>query len=719
VRSGCGANSRACGLLTRRSAERTGKYHHFAEALAARADASASVLSEARLDRAPLPVAASSPLRPARAPQVDITLACFSELQAQHAAAGVQARSLASACERLLSEKERLSEFAAALRAKLAVFETLDVLASQLHALAGAPAEASRLPPLLAQADASLQFLARHPQYADAAPYTLKFRQLHSRALSLVRSVAAAQLRRAGAGAAEARAAAHAEADPAAALYVRFRALLPDLRPLLSYAEARAAEGRSGEYGALMDDVCALYHETRARLLADHVAAAVAAAVAASDGDACALARSGSTFLLALSADEWNLYLAVFGEIPAPPGAADAAAAAAAEDAAVARLTPLMEALAAPLYDALRLAALRLRDLDSLAELIDVLQREVLSEAALTGGPPVRPALPLLARALADAQERLAFRAHTFLRHEVAYYVAAPEDEPCIRRPPDAAPPPARGDLYRPVTAALAALSRLYGAVDGETFGGLAQEAVGAALAAVHAAAYAGGSDPLDCHLFVAAQLLALREQIAPFDAQFVAPSQRSLDFSGVRGLVRAVLAGEAPPESLTAVAQPRTVETSLDGRKELERAVKTACEAFILAVTKGAIEPLLGFLAKATAAKGSAAAAAPAPTPAQPPRPLLSTLAFASAERVAELVTRTNAALPTALARAAGRARAYLPEGPIAAVLFRPIKANIAEAHAQMAALLEAEYGREAAAAVPLLEPEALRGVLDAALGA
>ena len=38
-------------------------------------------------------------------PQVDTTLSCFTELQAQHAAAGVQARSLASACERLLSEK--------------------------------------------------------------------------------------------------------------------------------------------------------------------------------------------------------------------------------------------------------------------------------------------------------------------------------------------------------------------------------------------------------------------------------------------------------------------------------------------------------------------------------------------------------------------------------------------------------------------------------------
>jgi len=618
-----------------------------------------------------------------------------------------------------LSEKERLGDFAGALRAKLVIFEQLDLLAAQLHALSGSPAEAHKLPGLLAAADDCLLFLSRHPQYADAAPYALKFRQLHARALSLVRSVAAAQLRRAGAGAAEAFA--QPAADPTAALYARFRALLPDLRPLLSYAERRAGEGRGGEYAALMEDVGALYHETRSRLLSDHVASACASAGAVAGGDACALARAASSFLLALSADEWHLSAAVFGSAP-PPAAADgappppppdAAAAAAAEDAACARLAPLLEQLGGPFYDLLRQAALRLRDLDSLAELIDVLQREVLGEAAAAAGAPARPALPLLHRALADAQERLAFRAHTFLRQEVAGYICGPEDEAAVRRPGAAAE--GRPPLYRPVQAALAALSRLYGTVDGETFGGLAQEAVSAALAAVHSAApSAAAGDPLDAHLFVAQQLLALREQIAPFDSQFVAPSQRSLDFSSMRGLVRAVLSGEAPLESLSVAAQPRTVETAVDGRKELERAVKAACEGFILAVTKQAIEPLLGFLAKATAFKG----ATPGGAPAAAARAPLASLAFAACERVAELVGKTNEALPGALARAAQRTKAYLAEGTIAAVLFRPIKANIAEAHVQMAALLEAEYTAEQAARIPLLEPEALRGVLDAALG-
>lgn len=43
-----------------------------------------------------------------------------------------------------------------------------------------------------------------------------------------------------------------------------------------------------------------------------------------------------------------------------------------------------------------------------------------------------------------------------------------------------------------------------------------------------------------------------------------------------------------------------------------------------------------------------------------------------------------------------------------------RPIKSNIAEAHGQIAQLLEAEYSAEEAAAVPLMRPDALGAALE-----
>lgn len=269
---------------------------------------------------------------------------------------------------------------------------------------------------------------------------------------------------------------------------------------------------------------------------------------------------------------------------------------------------------------------------------------------------------------------------------------------------PPAPPPAGAAGLYRPVRCALDTLSRLYGALEADTFGGLAQEAVTAAARAVATAAAAVAAGPggeLDAALFSAAQLLALREQIAPFDAEFVV-TERSLEFSSMRALLRRALAGDAPGELLALAARgaPRTVEARVDGRKQLEAALKAACETYILAVTRAVVEPLLGFLAKATAARAGA-------------RPLREH-AFAAPARVVELVARTNAALASALPDATARAHAYLPAGSTAAVLLRPVRANIAEAHAQMAAVLEAEYPPDEVRAAGLLAPEALRDVLE-----
>ncbi len=706
-----------------------------------RAHARAAAAARSARARVPLPHPRLTPGHPLRPPR-----------------AGSQARALAAACERLLEDKARLAEFAAALRAKLSVFEQLDSLAAALHGIAsGGPAAAvERLPPLLRACDACLEFCGAHPQYADASAYALKFRQLQARALSALRAAAGVVLRRAAAAAQaaaeEAAAAAGGAGLPEGAatgvLYVRFRAAAPELRPLLAHAEARAAAG-AREYAALMGDVRALYAEARLALLQGWAAERVAAAAAA--GDACALARTGAAFLLALTAEEHALFEHFFPaqqqqqtQQASQQQASQQALQASQQQAQPSPLAPLIEPLAVPLYDALRPALLALRDLEPLAELVDVLRREVLGEAAARYGDAVAAALPTLRRVLADAQERLAFRAHTFLRHEVAAYTPSPEDveaamnvgaaaaaaaaaqaaDPAQPRP--APPPPA---LYRPVAAALGALARLYGALEPVTFGALAQEAVEAATAAVAAAAStlaaagaatqaAPSAVAMDTHLFVAAQLLALREQTASFDAEFVV-TERALEFSAMRGQLRRILSGDAPLFALSghngllalaARGAPRTVEARLDGRKDLEASLKAACEAFILCVTKTAVEPLLGFLAKATAAR-----AAPPAGAGGAPAPRLREQAFAGPERVAELVAATNASMGATLAAAAAHARAYLPASSTRAVLFRPIKANIAEAHAQMAALLEAEYAPQEVAAIGLTGPDALRRILDA----
>jgi len=51
------------------------------------------------------------------------------------------------------------------------------------------------------------------------------------------------------------------------------------------------------------------------------------------------------------------------------------------------------------------------------------------------------------------------------------------------------------------------------------------------------------------------------------------------------------------PKEALMSCVQ-------VDSKKELEKQVKASCEAFIMAVTKLTVEPMLSFITKVTAVK-------------------------------------------------------------------------------------------------------------------
>lgn len=167
------------------------------------------------------------------------------------------------------------------------------------------------------------------------------------------------------------------------------------------------------------------------------------------------------------------------------------------------------------------------------------------------------------------------------------------------------------GPLYPPVQHAMDCLSKLYSAVELAAFSGLGQDTLAMATHAVQAASksVAKSAGVLDAQLFAVRHLLLLREHVSTFQADFRV-SDRDLDFSHMRGQLQRLLAGEVPlfrgaqTPAMLAMAQGslRVQEHQVDGKKELEKALKGACEAFIMAVTKAAVEPLLSFLTKVNA---------------------------------------------------------------------------------------------------------------------
>lgn len=92
----------------------------------------------------------------------------------------------------------------------------------------------------------------------------------------------------------------------------------------------------------------------------------------------------------------------------------------------------------------------------------------------------------------------------------------------------------------------------------------------------------------------------------------------------------------------------------------------------------------------------------------------LLVLQAFGSPAKLTELVAKVNSNMQTELPAAVAKTQLYLTNAATRAILFRPVKSNIAEAHGQVAQLLEAEYTPEEAGSVPLMQPAQLGSVLD-----
>ncbi|XP_059458289.1 conserved oligomeric Golgi complex subunit 3-like [Corylus avellana] len=69
---------------------------------------------------------------------------------------------------------------------------------------------------------------------------------------------------------------------------------------------------------------------------------------------------------------------------------------------------------------------------------------------------------------------------------------------------------------------------------------------------------------------------------------------------------------------------------------------------------------------------------------------------AFASPDKVAELVQKVSAAIQQELPPVMAKMKLYLQNPSTRTILFKPIKTNIVEAHVQVQSMLKAEYSPE-----------------------
>eukprot|EP00250_Pteridium_aquilinum_P014593 c22082_g2_i1 orf=45-2297(-) len=623
-------------------------------------------------------------------------------------------------CDQILDhvlEKDRLVEFADALRNKLNYFDELENIATQFYSPTMSVAS-GHFRPLLKRLDECISYVGNNSQYADSAVYVVKFRQLQSRALSMVRTHVLGVLKAASqqvqAGIKENSAvhgkAALSEAAETSVLYVRFKAAANEIKPLMEEIESRKSRT---EYAQILADCHSLYCEQRLALVRGVVRQRISDF--SKSEPLASLTRQGCAYLMQVCQSEHQLFDHFFSLSSSD----------------ISNLAPLVDPLCTILYDILRPKLIHEGDLELLCELVEILKGEVLEEELGRRGESVAGLKPTIIRILADVQERLTFRAQTHMRDEIANYLPSSEDldypaklEREASLVADIEGEEERdsyGTWYPPLAKTLSCLSKLYRCLEPEIFTGLAQDSIGVCSLSIQRASklITKQSSQMDGQLFLIKHLLILREQIAPFDIDF-AITYKELDFAHLLDHLRRIFRGQASffdfasRSTFARAFSPRVTENQLDAKKDLEKTLKSTCEQFIMSITKLAVEPMLSFITKVTAVKVSMTATMRSGDVGIDARKSLKNQAFATPEKVAEMVTKVDDAIRKDLPSVVNKMKLYLQNPSTRSILFKPIKSNIIEAYGQINSLINDEYLAEDIAVIGLPKFTDVQAYLD-----
>ncbi|GAY37568.1 hypothetical protein CUMW_030040 [Citrus unshiu] len=651
--------------------------------------------------------------------QVDETLDLFNELQLQHHAVATKTKTLHDACDRLVIEKQRLIEFAEAVQSKLKYFDELENIAASFYSLNMNVGNGNFFH-LLKRLDECILYVEGNPQYAESSVYLLKFRQLQSRALGMIRSHVLSVLKSASS---QVQAAIRSsggsktsmsEGVEASLIYVRFKAAASELKPVLEEIESRSLKK---EYVQILEECHKLYCEQRLSLVKGIVQQRISEF--SKKETLPSLTRSGCAYLMQVCQLEHQLFDHFF-----PSSSED-----------ISSLAPLIDPLSTFLYDILRPKLIHETNVDLLCELVDILKVEVLGEQLSRRSESLAGLHPTLERILADVHERLTFRARTHIRDEIANYIPSDEDlnypsklEQSAGTKLETTPADENPDVYKtwypPLEKTVSCLLKLYQCLEQAVFTGLAQEAVEVCSESIQKASklIAKRSTPMDGQLFLIKYLLILREQIAPFDIEF-SVTHKELDFSHLLEHLRRILRGQASlfdwsrSTSLARTLSPRVLESQIDAKKELEKSLKATCEEFIMAVTKLVVDPMLSFVAKVTAVKVALSSGNQNQNVDSLMAKPLKDQAFATPDKVAELVHKVNAAIQQELPPVMAKMKLYLQNPSTRTILFKPVKTNIVEAHIQVQSLLKAEYMPEEQSIINMVSMPDLQAQLDSLL--
>ncbi|KAF9196073.1 Golgi transport complex subunit 3 [Haplosporangium sp. Z 11] len=671
--------------------------------------------------------------------QIDETTEDFKSLEGNYAFVEEKTRALQHACEKLLQEQTNLQTLADLMASKLSYFHQLDAVTRLFNAPGDDVCLRPEFAPMLKKLDECLDYVQQNLKYKDSELYQMRFRQCMTRGMTLIKMHLITKLRALSAEVASkkpilAKGESIKPAVATALFYVKFRTIAPPLRSLVAELEKRCVSHK--EYNSLLNDCYNCYFSVRQQHLSSMIVSKIQE-MGPSQRDKLKFARNGLAYLTSVCMEEYSLFYNFFntGE---------------------SELYGYLDTLIGYLYDYLRPRIIHENKIDILSELCVVMN---IQQSDIPIDENSHLAFGYLIRnMLQDTQHRLVYRAQAFIRSEIQNYKPTPNvlDYPARLQAsplvPTGSEPPSRSassqHLYRgsdaesiaesipevsSPTSSLAGsitggyfssptlhqfdesselyqgwyptlqktlwlLTKIYKCVDQSIFDDLSQEALSKCLVSLNQAATAikESKDAVDGHLFLIMHLLILKEQIAPFEGNFV-HSSKEVDFSRMTDAITTLFRDRSSLFNFGswfgAVSQtitPTLVDSYLDARQEIDRDLKLVCETFILEMGKSAVHSLTEFMNKVAgfriradveAAQRGNDPLASSGLMKRPPM-LLKDKPFARPEELARIMLDFKETVPPRIQWTVRKLSTYLKDPSTEMILMRPIQSFILESY-------------------------------------
>ncbi|GAM26061.1 hypothetical protein SAMD00019534_092360 [Acytostelium subglobosum LB1] len=519
----------------------------------------------------------------------------------------------------------------------------------------------------------SIQFMKKNANFQASGKYSLQYSLLFQRALGLIKDYICSSLKIITK---EILTSTKDWDQDFQISNIKFRAFAPKLKPLCHELEKRAV----GPYVAFIKDCHNVYFKNRKLILTPTITMKLAE-LAKNNEDIPTMVQNLCIYMVQIYENEYQVYIDFF-------------------DNQTFNFNDLLDEYSQQLYDTIRPIYIHMHSFESLCNLAHLVRNEILEDIIEQSTKYSNGLKLAVQRMLQDIQERLLFLIQTYIRDEIRTFSPKPEDMDYPNHLQSLKEETTTGGSmystwYPTLEKTLTCLSKLYLVVDNKIFEGLAQEAV---------EAYS--------YLFLIKYFIILREQITPFDINFVI-IEKIVDFPNLKhalstlynyGSLFALSTNNPLYNVIQSAANPRVTNTSIDSKKDLEKELKHVIESFIISTSNNAIDHLLSLLTKISVHLNQSGT---------DNHLTLSQQSFAEPARVKETIEATVANINSYLPVVLSKMKLYL--SPMTqGLLAKPIRTNIADGFDQINQYARKYYTDDQIKSMHLLTSDELKAILD-----